>query len=117
MIAKGLRPCPFCPTLIGPQFFCCEECVDKAHEIEMGGGQQLDHNCMDHRQRGLNEGDDVITERCSFCGRTRFETDGVRPMAWFIDPTNPTGNRYAYDVPHNDPTKSTVWKFGVGEGN
>lgn len=106
------RKCPFCQVVtLGPNDFCCEGCVDVAEQIELRSGQQADHNCMDYRERGLTEGDDVITERCTFCGRTRFETDGMRPMAWFIDPTNPTGNRYAYSDSKNEPTKPTIWKF------
>lgn len=62
-------------------------------------GPAVDHDCMDFRARGLaGEGDDVLT-------------DGVRPMAWYLDPSNPTGHKYAYDKPHNDPDKPTVWRY------
>lgn len=74
------------------------------------------HDCMDHRQRGMAEGDDVFVERCTLCGRVRMERgDGKRPMAWFrapskIDPTFPW--RYAYDDPRpgkeGDPE---IWKY------
>lgn len=74
------------------------------------------HDCMDHRKRGpFSEGDDVIVERCTVCGRVRMERgDGIRPMAWFaapslIDPTFPW--RYAYADPRQgregDPD---IWK-------
>lgn len=69
------------------------------------------HDCMDFRHRVLlNEGDDVVVERCRQCGRIRYETDGVRPMAWYVDPSNPVGWKYAYHPHHNDPAKETPWK-------
>lgn len=70
----------------------------------------MDHDCMDYRERVNREGDDVLVEVCSRCGRLRHETDGVRPMAWFVDPRNPTGHRYAYSPPGNDPDKPTIWR-------
>lgn len=70
------------------------------------------HSCFAHRERRpLNEGDDCIVERCWTCGRVRHEQDGVRPMAWFLDASNPTGFRYAYDDPHNKQTNAfSIWK-------
>ena len=80
------------------------------------------HNCMDYRERVvLNEGDDVLHERCARCGRVRFETDGVRPMAWFNVPRQGdeakgqypgwVPHTYAYPDPHNDPDVPSPWKL------
>jgi len=74
--------CPFCGVPTGINDYCCEDCVDTAEKIEMAGGQQEDHNCMDHRERALFEGDDVLHECCAVCGRIPLRdrwcsTDGV----------------------------------------
>jgi hypothetical protein len=69
------------------------------------------HRCMEHRIRGpLAEGDDVIVEQCSVCGKVRMECKGHRPMAWYLDRSNPTGYRYAYDDPQNWFDGPNVWK-------
>ncbi len=68
----------------------------------------MDHRCLDHRARKAF-GDDCLVEVCTQCGRTRYESDGVRPMAWFVDPSNPSGHRYAYPDPRNEGP--SVWKF------
>ncbi len=60
------------------------------------------HRCMDYRERFVPEGSDLIYERCARCDAIRLECDSDRPMAWFHDPSNPTGNRYAYDDPKNE---------------
>lgn len=70
-----------------------------------------EHDCFDYRQhRILFEGDDVLHEVCTRCGNVRYESDGERPMAWFVDRTNPSGHRYAYANPHNTPGAPEVWK-------
>jgi hypothetical protein len=67
---------------------------------------------MDYReQRALQEGDDAVVERCRRCGRIRYETDGIRPMAWYVDPSNPVGWRYVHQPSRNDPNLETPWKF------
>jgi hypothetical protein len=74
----------------------------------------MDHDCMDYRVRGLREdGDDVLTEWCQRCGRVRYETDGVRPFAWFVGPVtdeNPRGHYYAWRPHRNDPRAPEVWR-------
>ncbi len=69
------------------------------------------HACLDHAFRAVREGDDVVVELCVLCGRIRHETDGVRPFAWYVDSANPTGYRYAYDDPRNEPGKPDVWRY------
>lgn len=59
------------------------------------------HKHMDHRERVAAEGDDCLHERCARCGAVRLESDSDRPMLWFVDPSNPTGFRYAYPDPKN----------------
>lgn len=69
------------------------------------------HDCMDYRVRGVhNEGDDVFTEKCSICGKSRMEHDGVRVMAWFATPGASWPWKYAYDDPHNTLDGLNVWK-------
>lgn len=69
---------------------------------------------MEFRERVLlNEGDDCLVEMCTLCGKLRFENETDRPMAWFTDPTNPSGYRYAYS-PHgngDNPDTPSPWKY------
>jgi len=74
----------------------------------------MEHDCMDYRQRSImNEGDDVLFERCTLCGKYRYEKLTDRPMAWFVDHTNPCGYRYMYD-PHgngDDLDAPSPWRY------
>ena len=86
------------------------------------------HRCVDHRERVvLAEGDDVFVERCTVCGLIRYESDGKRPMAWFLT-FGPTAQaimnhreawpwKYAYDDPRNDPDAPEVWRASQGESD
>ncbi len=76
-----------------------------------------DHDCMDSRQRiVLNEGDDVFVEQCGVCGKIRYESNGVRPMAWFATPNGSWPWEYAYADPHNDPEASEIWRLAPAKG-
>lgn len=69
-----------------------------------------DHDCNNYRERRIYaEGDDVFVHACRVCHMVLHEPDGVRPMAWFLDPTRPCGCRYAWE-PIADPDRPCVWK-------
>ena len=71
----------------------------------------MNHDCMDYRVRDVHsEGDDVYTERCLQCGKSRMEHDGVRVMAWHSTPYASWPWKYAYDDPHNTLDGTEVWK-------
>ena len=72
---------------------------------------QPDHDCCNHKRRALYcEGDDVFVHVCNICGKVRYEPDGVRPMAWYLDKTRATGVRYAWE-PIAFPDAPEVWKY------
>lgn len=73
----------------------------------------VEHQCVEHRQRAVwAEGDDFYTERCTLCGKTRYEGDGIRVMAWIATPGSAWPWKYAYP----DPVAGDVWRAASQEG-